>query len=162
MMVENELLHNSEYNSTCTILSVITACLGFRCNHIFALSSVFLARTVISYFETAWICDLEIRHAIALLHDCMFCGLHVLWTCETNSGPSRWSMLLTSLEESCPLPNNQWGFWISLYRRSTIGALLSAAHDWFLELDNGNEVAAVFLDIKKAFDSVPHRLYTSG
>ena len=44
--------------------------------------------------------------------------------------------VLTSLEESCPQPNNQWEV---LPRRSTIGALLSATHEWFSELDNENE-----------------------
>jgi len=64
--------------------------------------------------------------------------------------------VLASLQETCPPPTNQWGF---LPGRSTSGALLAATHDdWPTELDKGNEVAAVFFDIKKAFDSVPHRL----
>ena len=41
-------------------------------------------------------------------------------------------------------------------RRSTISALCSLTHDWFKELDNGNEICSVFFDLRKAFDSVPH------
>ena len=41
--------------------------------------------------------------------------------------------------------------------RSTVTALLSVLHEWFLTLEDGNEVCAIFLDYKKAFDSVPHR-----
>ena len=63
--------------------------------------------------------------------------------------------VLASLQEACPPQTNQWGF---LPERSTSGVLLAATHDWLTELDKGNEVAAVFFDIKKAFDSVPHRL----
>jgi len=63
--------------------------------------------------------------------------------------------VLASLQETCPPPTNQWGF---LPERSTSGALLAATHDWLTELHKGNEVAAVFFDIKKSFDSVPHRL----
>ena len=35
-------------------------------------------------------------------------------------------------------------------------ALLSTVHHWFELLEDGKEVCAVFLDFKKAFDSVPH------
>ena len=53
--------------------------------------------------------------------------------------------VLASLQEMCPPPTNQWGF---LPERSTSGVLLAATHDWLTELDKGNEVAAVFFDIK--------------
>lgn len=39
---------------------------------------------------------------------------------------------------------------------STTGAVLSALHDWETLLEAKSEVAAVFFDLSKAFDSVPH------
>ena len=49
---------------------------------------------------------------------------------------------------------NQWGFQPG---KSTSGAVLSALYSWEVLLDKGQEVMVAFLDIKKAFDSVPHR-----
>ena len=49
---------------------------------------------------------------------------------------------------------NQWGF---LPGKLTTSAILSATHDRFTLLEKGKEVGAVFLDLTKAFDSVPHR-----
>ena len=39
--------------------------------------------------------------------------------------------------------------------RSTVTALLYCTNEWFKALENG-EVCAVFFDLRKAFDSVPH------
>ena len=36
--------------------------------------------------------------------------------------------------------------------------MLSVTHNWFQQLENGNEVCCIFFDLKKAFDSVPHSL----
>ena len=41
---------------------------------------------------------------------------------------------------------------------STTSALLSVTHDWLQYLERGNKVCSVYLDIRKAFDSVPHSL----
>ena len=35
-------------------------------------------------------------------------------------------------------------------------ALLSTIHEWHKDMESGYEVCAVFLDLQKAFDSVPH------
>ena len=51
------------------------------------------------------------------------------------------------------ISDQQWGF---LPGRSTTGAILSAIHDWQGHLDKGANVKAVFFDLQKAFDSVPH------
>ena len=58
------------------------------------------------------------------------------------------------LECIYPPIQNQWGF---LPGRSTTSAILSATHDWFTLLEEGKEISAVFFDLTKAFDSVPHR-----
>ena len=51
--------------------------------------------------------------------------------------------------------DSQWGF---VAGRSTTGAIISAMHEWHLNLERGAEIQAVFFDLQKAFDSVPHRL----
>ena len=59
------------------------------------------------------------------------------------------------LNEYHPLSNKQWGFQSG---KSTTTGLLSVTHDWFQALEAGQEVCSIFFDLKKAFDSVPHRL----
>ena len=41
---------------------------------------------------------------------------------------------------------------------STTNAILSAVSDWYKQLEDGFKVLAVFFDLQKAFDSVPHSL----
>ena len=53
------------------------------------------------------------------------------------------------------LSNSQYGFRSGF---STVCALLSVTNDWFSLLDSHNSVCAVFFDLRKAFDSVPHQL----
>ena len=53
-----------------------------------------------------------------------------------------------------PISPKQWGF---LPGRSTTSALLSVIHNWLQQLDLGFDVCTVYFDLRKAFDSVPHR-----
>ena len=57
------------------------------------------------------------------------------------------------ISDSIQISNHQWGFQPG---KSTSGAILSALYGWEAQLDKGLEVLVAFLDIKKAFDSVPH------
>ena len=51
------------------------------------------------------------------------------------------------------LSDSQFGFRPG---RSTESSLLSATHSWLSSLDSRNSICAVFFDLRKAFDSVPH------
>ena len=61
--------------------------------------------------------------------------------------------LMDRINTSSYLSGVQWGF---LKGKSTTGALLTAIHDWHQALEIGIDVCAVFLDLSKAFDKVPH------
>ena len=63
-------------------------------------------------------------------------------------------MILQHLQSRDYSFTNQWGFQAG---KSTSLALLSTIHDWHLHLENSMEVCATFLDLRKTFDSVPHR-----
>ena len=65
------------------------------------------------------------------------------------------SIIMDHLEEVAPISPNQWGF---MPGRSTTSALLSITNTCLQALDDGYDVCTVFFDIRKAFDSVPHRL----
>ena len=43
-------------------------------------------------------------------------------------------------------------------RHSTQTALLEATNEWYLNIDNGLINGVLFLDLKKAFDTVDHRI----
>ena len=64
-------------------------------------------------------------------------------------------VITTHLNETRPLSNKQWGFQPG---KSTVTALLAVTHDWLKALESRHNVCSVFLDLRKAFDSVPHRL----
>ena len=64
------------------------------------------------------------------------------------------SIIMDHLEQVAPISPNQWGF---MPGRSTTSALLSITNNCLQTLDMGHEVCIVFFDIRKAFDSVPHR-----
>ena len=64
------------------------------------------------------------------------------------------AILSYRIQDSCPLSANQWDF---MPRKSTTTALLSVLHNWHLHLEANTDICAVFFDLRKAFDSVPHR-----
>ena len=61
---------------------------------------------------------------------------------------------LDHLECHFPIHEQQWGF---TKEKSTTGALLTATDNWHKALEEGSDICAVFLDLSKAFDKVPHR-----
>ena len=63
--------------------------------------------------------------------------------------------ITTHLNDIRPLSNKQWGFQPG---KSTVTALLAVTHDWLKALESRYYVCSVFLDLRKAFNSVPHRL----
>ena len=67
-------------------------------------------------------------------------------------------LIYDHLERTCPLNNCQWGFQPG---KSTVSALLCASHDWFVSLERRLDVGAIFFDLRKAFDTVPHSLLLS-
>ena len=64
-------------------------------------------------------------------------------------------LITDHLKEHRPLSNKQWGFQPG---KSTVTSLLSVTNEWFQALEKGLEVGAVFFDLRKAFDTVPHQL----
>ena len=53
--------------------------------------------------------------------------------------------------------NEQWGF---RSIRSTALALSDCSYTWTLTVDRGDINSSVFLDIKKAFDTIDHRIFS--
>ena len=66
-----------------------------------------------------------------------------------------YSLVSSHLHEHCPISDKQWGVQAGT---STTTALIATVHCWLSYLDCGNDIAAIFFDFKKAFDTVPHRL----
>ena len=62
---------------------------------------------------------------------------------------------MNHLEDNYPISHRQWGYQAG---KSTTTALAATTHIiWHGQLDVGRDVATVFFDFSKAFDSVPHR-----
>ena len=93
-------------------------------------------------------------------------GVHVLCngvttTCAYVSAPVVIKVLeklvyrnvASSLEGHGLLSDHQHGF---RARQSTVGLLSEAVHDWALALQHRSSVHSLFLDLAKAFDSMPH------
>ena len=64
-----------------------------------------------------------------------------------------YELIFNHLTQYYPLSDCQWGFRAG---RSTVSALLVTVHDWLQLMESGKDICAVFLDYRKAFDSVPH------
>ena len=62
--------------------------------------------------------------------------------------------LFKHLVDNNLLSNDQFGF---CEGRSCVLQLLNTLFDWLCQLDDNNSVDAIYLDFKKAFDSVPHQ-----
>ena len=63
-------------------------------------------------------------------------------------------LILLHLEVYHPISLHQWGF---QPKKSTTAALSDVCNTWAMAVDKGKEVCAIFFDLRKAFDSVPHR-----
>ena len=66
-----------------------------------------------------------------------------------------YEQLYNYFAENKLLSNEQWGF---RSIRSTALALSNCSYTWTLTVDRGDISSAVFLDIKKAFDTIDHRI----
>ena len=62
-------------------------------------------------------------------------------------------LLQDHLKQQAPISTRQWGFMRS---RSTASALVQVTDDLCKAVDKNFEVAVVFFDVRKAFDTVPH------
>ena len=63
-------------------------------------------------------------------------------------------LIVTHLELHSPNASRQWGF---QPKKSTTAALLDTTNIWSLALDKAMQVCAMFFDLRKAFDTVPHQ-----
>ena len=62
-------------------------------------------------------------------------------------------MVYNHLTENNLLAKDQWGFTAG---KSTVTALISTFHEILHMLESGADIALVFFDLQKAFDTVPH------
>ena len=63
-------------------------------------------------------------------------------------------VLCNHMTQNNLLSDSQFGF---SKGRSCVTQLLNTIEDWMSKLDCGTPVDAVYLDLRKAFDTVPHR-----
>ncbi len=63
-------------------------------------------------------------------------------------------LLSVHLKSVSPLSSSQWCF---MPKKGTTTALISVLHDWHQQLNTGTDVCTIFFDLRKAFDTVPHR-----
>ena len=66
-----------------------------------------------------------------------------------------YEQMIKYFESNDLLSKKQWGS-KSLY--STVLSLMSKTNDWFVNISKGYLNAVVFLDVKKAFDTIDHNI----
>jgi retron-type reverse transcriptase len=66
-----------------------------------------------------------------------------------------YNQLITYIDENNILSNNQFGFRKS---HSTLTAMLNVTNNWLLNIDKGLINGVLFLDLRKAFDTVDHEI----
>ena len=84
-----------------------------------------------------------------------FCPISILSMLGKELERIVYIWLLQEITNRHPISDIQWGF---SQGKSTVSALLAVINNWHQSLEAKMDVCAVFLDLKKAFDSVPHRL----
>ena len=68
--------------------------------------------------------------------------------------PFQEALIFNHLNLYHPIALQQWGF---QPKKSSVSALVDVVYEWSKALDQGSEICAVFFDLQKAFDSVPHK-----
>jgi retron-type reverse transcriptase len=68
------------------------------------------------------------------------------------------TQLYKNVNENCHISKFQSGFRPG---HSAITALIQMCDNWYEKMDNGKLTGVVFLDIRKAFDSIDHACYTT-
>ena len=66
-----------------------------------------------------------------------------------------YNQLYDYLDKNKHLFSNQSGF---RALHSVVTCLLNSTDDWYLDMDNGRYTAMIFIDLKKAFDTVDHEI----
>ena len=66
-----------------------------------------------------------------------------------------YKQLLDFFNSNKLLSTKQWGF---RNLHSTVLALLNSSNNWYINIDKGDTNGVIFLDIKKAFDTIDHRI----
>ena len=64
-----------------------------------------------------------------------------------------YNLIMDYLSIHHPLSDSQWGLQSG---KSIVSLLLATTHNWLRILEENSEISAVFFDLCKVFDSVPH------
>ena len=88
-------------------------------------------------------------------HTCMsnYRLISLLPILSTNLLEKHTGLISNQLSLHHPIAIQQWEF---QPKKSSVSTLIDVVYKWSKALDQGSEVCAVFFDLQKAFDSVPH------